>query len=54
MMQYTDAQLDALFDANLLCQVCEAAPHTQFSTYSATLVCADCASNEPVPDEVSA
>ena len=47
-----DPYLDTLFAAHLLCEVCERVPWTQRATYHYdTLVCADCASGEPNPEE---
>lgn len=42
-----DPHLDLLFDAALLCAVCQERPWTQHARYHAVLVCSDCAAGEP-------
>jgi hypothetical protein len=45
--------LDTLFEAHLLCQVCEERPWTQRAQWHPALVCAACAEGEPPPDETA-
>lgn len=46
-----DPYLNTLFDAGLLCDVCEARPWTHQARYCNALICAACAQSEPEPDE---
>ena len=43
--------LDTLWDADLLCTICETQPWTTAGRYHAVLLCEDCAAGEPYPDE---
>lgn len=46
-----DVLLDTLFDAHLLCQVCDTRPWTQRARWCHALICGDCAQGEPPPEE---
>jgi hypothetical protein len=46
-VQRWEPTLDVLFDAHLLCEVCQARPWTQPARYVEALVCAGCAEGEP-------
>jgi hypothetical protein len=43
-----EAHLDLLFDAHLLCDVCQERPWTQIAQYCTAHICADCAQGEPM------
>jgi hypothetical protein len=43
--------LDTLFDAGVLCEVCQQRPWTQHAAHWDVRLCADCASHEPAPEE---
>jgi hypothetical protein len=45
--------LDTLYDAGVLCAVCERQPWTQQARSCNALICADCAQGEPDDDEAS-
>jgi hypothetical protein len=49
LIVYT-AMLDTLWQAGLLCQVCEERPWTQWGHWHAVLLCQDCADGEPEPE----
>jgi hypothetical protein len=40
-----------LFDADLLCYVCQKRPWTQHARWCAALICEGCAEGEPDPEE---
>jgi hypothetical protein len=46
-----DAHLDLLFEAALLCEVCQLQPWTQHAQYCGALICADCAEGELGPED---
>jgi hypothetical protein len=45
-----ETQLDVLFAAGLLCEVCEERPWTQRAVWHHARICADCAIDEPNPE----
>jgi hypothetical protein len=47
---WTEAQLDVLWAAGALCEVCEQRVWTQRARWCDARVCAACAENEPEPD----
>lgn len=49
-----DPYLDILFAAQLLCLICQERPWTQHARWHDALVCADCASGEPNPNDEGA
>jgi hypothetical protein len=48
-----DPYLATLFDAALLCHVCQERPWTQTARWCAALVCAGCAEGEPDESDVT-
>jgi hypothetical protein len=48
-----DPYLATLFDAVLLCNVCQERPWTQTARFCAALLCAGCAEGEPDENDVT-
>lgn len=46
-----EAHLGLLFDAGLLCEVCQEVVWTQRARWCDALICGDCAQGEPEPEE---
>jgi hypothetical protein len=45
-----DAYIQTLWQAQLLCDVCQERPWTQTARWVVALICAGCAEGEPEPD----